>query len=112
MIRPIFVDFVKTRRMTFLTILIIWHQFLLSDDCFADDITVPSETQSNSDLDTSSSTVNWKVLNKQGLHLIHLNINSILSKIDEFHTIAKKSRASVIRITESKLDKTVLDEDI
>ena len=41
-----------------------------------------------------------------------MNINSILSKIDELRVIAKKSRASVIRITESKLDKTVLDEEI
>ena len=90
----------------------IWHQFLFPDDYFADDITVPSETQSNSDLDTSSSTDNWKVFNKQSLHLIHLNINSILSKINELHVIAKKSRASVKGITESRLDKTVLDEEI
>ena len=90
----------------------IWHQFHFSDDYFADDITVPSETQSNSDLDTLSSTENWKIFNKRGLHLIHLNINSILSKIDELRVIAKKSRANVIGITESKLDKTVLDEEI
>ena len=90
----------------------IWDQFLFSDDYFADDIIVPSETQSNSDVDTSSSTDNWEVFNKRGLHLIHLNMNSILSKIDELHVIAKKSRASVMRITEPKLDKTVLDEEI
>ena len=90
----------------------IWHQFVFSDDYFTDDTTVPSETQSNSDLDTLSSTDNWKVFSKRGLHLIHLNINSILSKIDELRVIAKKSRASVIGITESKLDKTVLDEEI
>ena len=110
MIRPKLVDFVKTRRMTLLTIFGISSFF--SDDYFADDITVPSEAQSNSDLDTSSSTDNWKVSNKRGLHLTHLNINSILSKIDELRAIAKKSRASVIGITESKLDKTVLDEEI
>ena len=90
----------------------IWHQFVFSDDYFTDDTTVASETQSNSDLDTLSSTDNWKVFNKRGLHLIHLNINSILSKIDELRFISKKSRASVIGITESKLDKTVLDEEI
>ena len=90
----------------------IWHQFFFADDYFTDDTTVPSETQSNSDLDTLSSTDNWKVFNKRGLHLIHVNINSILSKIDELRIIAKKSRASVIGITESKLDKTVLDAEI
>ena len=60
----------------------IWHQFLFSEDYFADDVTVPSETQSNSDLDTSSSTDNWKAFSKRGLQLIHLNTNSIISKID------------------------------
>ena len=90
----------------------IWQHFPFANDCLANDKTIPSETQSNSDVDTSSSTGNWKVFNKRGLHLIYLNINSILSKIDELHVIAKKSRASVIGITDSKLDKTVLDEEI
>ena len=90
----------------------IWHKFPFANDCLADDKTVPSETQSNSDLETWSSNDNWKVFNKRGLHLIHLNINGILSKIDELRVIAKKSRTSVIGITESKLDKTVLDEEI
>ena len=110
LIRPIFCRLCKDRKNDSSDN--IWHQFLFSDDYFADDITVPSETQSNSDLDTSSSTDNWKVFNKRGLHLIHLNINSILSKIDELLAIAKESRASVIGITESKLDKTVLDKEI
>ena len=41
-----------------------------------------------------------------------MNIDSLLSKIDEPRAIAKNSRASVIGITESKLDKTVLDGEI
>ena len=55
---------------------------------------------------------NWKVFIKLGLHLIHLNINSLLSKIDELRAVAKKSRATVIGITEPKLDETVLDGEI
>ena len=43
---------------------------------------------------------------------MHLNIKSLLSKIDELRAIAKKSRATVIGITESKLDETVLDGEI
>ena len=38
--------------------------------------------------------------------MIHSNINSVLSKIDELHIIAKKSKAAVIGITESELDAT------
>jgi len=54
----------------------------------------------------------FKVFEKRGLHFIHLNINSILPKIDELRLIAFKSHAAVIGITESKIDDTVLDGEI
>ena len=41
-----------------------------------------------------------------------MNINSLLSKIDELQEIARKTRATVISITESKLDGSVLDGEI
>ena len=41
-----------------------------------------------------------------------MNINSLLSKIDELWEIARKTRATVIGITESKLDGSVLDGEI
>ena len=44
--------------------------------------------------------------------MIHLNINGGLSKIDELRVTAKKSKATVIGVTESKLDATVLDGEI
>ena len=96
----------------------IWHQFPITDYYFLDDKSVSCEKQIDPDSDsdkssyTDSYTDNWKVFNKRGVHLIHLNINSVLSKIDELHIIANKSKASVIRITESKLDKMVLDGEI
>ena len=54
----------------------------------------------------------WKTFNKRGLHLIHLNINSVLPKIDELREIAKKTRATVIGLTETKLDATILDGEV
>ena len=89
----------------------IWHQFTFADDFF-EDRDAPSDEQTNINFGTSSSIDNWKVFNKRGLHLIHLNINSLLSKIDELRAIAKKSRAAVIGITESKLDESVTDGEI
>ena len=77
-----------------------------------ENIGIPSNEQTNIDHGTPNSIDNWKVFNKRGLHLIHLNINSLLSKIDELRVIAKRSRATVIGITESKLDETVLDGEI
>ena len=41
-----------------------------------------------------------------------MNINRLLSKIDELREIARKTRATVIGITESKLDGSVLDGEI
>ena len=45
-------------------------------------------------------------------NFLHLNINSLLPKIDELRLIAKNSNAAVIGITESKLDKTIFDSEV
>ena len=60
----------------------------------------------------SPDVEDFKVFPKNGLNFIHVNINSILSKIDELRLIAHKSRAAVIGITESKIDDSVLDGEI
>ena len=49
----------------------------------------------------------FEAFNNKGPHLIHLNINSLMPKIDELHNIAKCSNAAVIGMTENKLDNTV-----
>ena len=54
----------------------------------------------------------FEVFNNKGLHLIHLNVNSLLPKIDELRNIAKCSNAAVIGITETKLDNTVYDSEV
>ena len=43
---------------------------------------------------------------------IHLNMNSLLPKIDKLTDIVKKTKAAVIDISESKHDSTVLDPEI
>ena len=54
----------------------------------------------------------WNVLKKRGLHFIHLNINSLLSKIEEIRYNAKSTNAVAVGICESKLDASVLDPEI
>ena len=54
----------------------------------------------------------WELFKKSGLHLIHININSLIPKIDEIRSIAQKINAAVIGITESKLDETVHNSEI
>ena len=55
---------------------------------------------------------NWRAFSNRGLHLIHLNINSLLPKIDKLRDIAKRTKAAVIGISQSKVDSTVLDPEI
>ena len=53
----------------------------------------------------------FEAFNK-GFHLIHLNINNLLPKIDELCNIANCFNAAVIGITETKLDNTVYDSEV
>ena len=52
--------------------------------------------------------IEWRVFNLRGLHFIHLNVDSLLPKINELRNNAKLSNATVICIGESKLDYNTL----
>ena len=54
----------------------------------------------------------WSPFDNKGLHFFHLNINSILPKIDELRQIAENTKSAIIGITESKLDPTIFDPEI
>ena len=43
---------------------------------------------------------------------MHININSLLNKIHEHRSIAQRSNPTVIGITESKIDKIILDSEV
>ena len=54
----------------------------------------------------------FEVFDKRGLHFIHVNINSILPKIEEIRYIAQSVNFSIIGLSESKLDNSVNDNEI
>ena len=54
----------------------------------------------------------WNPMKKKGLHFLHLNVNSLIPKIDEIRNIAFKTKAAVIGITESKLDNSINDIEV
>ena len=54
----------------------------------------------------------WTVFNLRGLHFIHLNVNSLSSKIDKLRNIAKLSNAAVTGISQSIWDVSVLSSEI
>ena len=49
---------------------------------------------------------------KKSLLILHLNINSLLSKIDDIRQISKQSNPSIIGISESKRDASILNSEL
>ena len=47
---------------------------------------------------------------KRGLHFLHININSLSSKIDELRDVAGHTK--ILGITESKFDSSVSDQEV
>ena len=54
----------------------------------------------------------WKPFAKSGLHFIHININSLIPKIDEIRSIAYSTNAAITGITESKVDESVTNSEL
>ena len=54
----------------------------------------------------------WNIFKTRGLHFIHLNINSLLPKIEELRIIAKSTDTAIIGINESKLNESILEPEI
>ena len=49
---------------------------------------------------------------KHGLHFLHINVNSLLSKIDELRDVVGHTKPAIVGITESKLDSSVSDQEV
>ena len=54
----------------------------------------------------------WQAFGYRGLHLTNLNIYSLLLKIDQLRDIAKRTKAVMIGVLESKLNSTLPDTEI
>ena len=54
----------------------------------------------------------WKPFENKDLHFLHLNINSILPKLDELKTMGGNTKAVIIGITESKIDNSISDSEV
>ena len=54
----------------------------------------------------------WKAFQYIGLHFLHVKVNSLLPKIDEVKLIANKSNATSLGISETKLDKTIMNSEL
>ena len=61
---------------------------------------------------TPSHNEAWKVFKDKGIHFGYLNVNSLLSKIEELRTLAFNTNISVLAITETKPYNTVSNEEL
>ena len=57
------------------------------------------------------NTTEWDFFKTKSLHLMHLNINSLLPKINELRHLARLSNAAVIGIRKSKLDDCITNSE-
>ena len=91
------------------------HLLLLSGDIEVNPgpVQFPPNTQ-NGILNTQDKNGldKFEMFKKRGLHFIHVNINSVLPKIEEIRYIARSVNLSVIGLSESKLDNSVNDNEI
>ena len=63
----------------------------------------------NSQLSCSNE---WNVLKVKESHLIHLNVNNLLPKINETQYIPARTNTAVMEISKSKLNEAVLQSEI
>ena len=59
-----------------------------------------SLNQGSSHMNQPLGNNEWDVFKAQGKHFIHININSLLLKIEERRRVARHSNAAVIGISE------------
>ena len=79
------------------------HLLLLSGDVSVN----PGPSQYLPDNDNK-----FEPFRKCGLHFLHININSHLSKIDELRDIVGHTKPAMLGITESKLDSSASDQEV
>ena len=46
------------------------------------------------------------------MHFLHINVNSLLTKIDELRDVVGHTKPAILGITESKLDSPVSDQEV
>ena len=79
-------------------------QFTVSYYSWVSDISLNPDPLYDDQLQLQSE---WSIFNSRGIHFIHLNVKTLLPKINELRNIAKLSNAAVISISESKLHDSV-----
>ena len=54
----------------------------------------------------------FQLFYKHGFHLLHINVNSLLSKIDELRDLVGHTKPAILGVTEPKLDSSVSGQEV
>ena len=54
----------------------------------------------------------FKPFRNCGLHILHINVNSLLSTTDELRDVVAQTKPAISGITESKLESSVSDQEV
>ena len=82
------------------------HTFNLDDDEPLESGTV------RTDQSVDGSESDFQAFRKKGLHLIHVNARSLRNKLSDMTSIARKTNASIIAVSETWLDDTMTNNEI
>ena len=66
----------------------------------------------NSNQDLHDIEDKFEPFRKRDLHFLHINVNILLSKIDELRDIVGHTKPAILGITESKLDGSVTNQEV
>ena len=69
-----------------------WNLFPFANDFFCNNTGALPVEKTVDDLHEVLSKDKWNIFNKRGLHMIHLNINSVLSIIDELRVLQRNQK--------------------
>ena len=84
--------------------------FLIFVLLLSGDICTNPGPQQNQNIEQQNNI--WIPFKNRGMHILHININSLASKIDETRDIIRQSKPAVLGISESKLDGTISDCEV
>ena len=63
-------------------------------------------------LSRAVNTIIWEPLNLKRWHFLHIDINSLLPKIEGLKCMTSKTKTAIIRTRESKFDHTIPDLEV
>ena len=76
------------------------------------DLCDPSEENEDVDIMDAATERNFECFKRKGLHFIHINVRSIVNKMDQMRFLARSTNAAVVAVSETWLDESIYDSEV